>query len=88
MTRSALRDRILVEEDHSITTSNLQHAVETGTIYHAEYRIRTKDGSQCWLSATGMPTFAPDSTEVIGSIWKESRTASGEPLIAVPADFD
>ena len=66
--RSALRDRILVEEDHSITTSNLQHAVETGTIYHAEYRIRTKDGSQCWLSATGMPTFAPDSAEVIGMI--------------------
>ncbi len=66
--RSALRDRILVEEDHSITTSNLQRAVETGTIYHAEYRIRTKDGSQCWLSATGMPTFAPDSAEVIGMI--------------------
>jgi len=68
VTRSALRDRILVEEDHSITTSNLQRAVETGTIYHAEYRIRTKDGSQCWLSATGMPTFGPDSTEVIGMI--------------------
>jgi len=67
-TRSALRDRILVEEDHGITTSSLQHAVETGTIYHAEYRIRTNDGSQCWLSATGMPTFAPDSTEVVGMI--------------------
>lgn len=68
ITRSALRDRILVEEDHSITTSNLQHAVETGTLYHAEYRIHTGDGSQCWLCANGMPTFAPDSTEVIGMI--------------------
>ncbi len=68
ITRSALRDRILVEEDHSITTSNLQRAIETGTLYHAEYRIHTKDGSQCWLSANGMPTFAPDSTEVVGMI--------------------
>jgi PAS domain S-box-containing protein len=68
ITRSALRDRILVEEDHSITTSNLQHAVETGTLYHAEYRIHTGDGSQCWLCANGMPIFAPDSTEVVGMI--------------------
>lgn len=68
ITRSALRDRILVEEDHGITTANLQHAVETGSIYHAEYRIHTKDGSQCWLSATGMPTFAPDSPEVVGMV--------------------
>jgi PAS domain S-box-containing protein len=68
ITRSALRDRILVEADHSVTTSNLQHAVETGTLYHAEYRIHTSDGSQCWLSANGMPTFAPDSTEVTGMV--------------------
>ncbi|HZL28116.1 MAG TPA: ATP-binding protein [Acidobacteriaceae bacterium] len=68
ITRSALRDRILVEEDHGITTSNLQRAVETGTLYNAEYRIHTTDGSVCWLCANGMPTFAPDSTEVIGMI--------------------
>jgi PAS domain S-box-containing protein len=67
-TRSALRDRILVEEDHSITTSNLQHAVETGTLYQAEYRVRTTDGSPRWLAATGIPTFASDSTDVIGMI--------------------
>jgi PAS domain S-box-containing protein len=68
VTRSALRDRILVEEDHSITTSNLQHAVETRTLYQAEYRVRTTDGSPRWLSANGIPTFAPDSAEVIGMV--------------------
>jgi PAS domain S-box-containing protein len=68
ITRSGLRDRILLEEDHNITTSSLQHAVETRGLYHAEYRIRTPDGSQCWLCASGIPTFAPDSGEVIGMV--------------------
>jgi signal transduction histidine kinase len=68
ITRSALRDRILLAEDHSIATSNLRHAVETGGLYQAEYRINTIDGAECWLSTRGIPTFAADSTEVNGMI--------------------
>jgi PAS domain S-box-containing protein len=68
ITRSALRDRIVVEDDRSITASNLQHAVETGGLYQAEYRILPRDGSLCWLSARGMPTFAPDSNQVVGMV--------------------
>jgi PAS domain S-box-containing protein len=68
VTRSSLRERVVVEDDRGITTSNLQHAVETGGLYQAEYRVLPRDGSLCWLSARGMPTFAPDSTEVIGMV--------------------
>jgi PAS domain S-box-containing protein len=67
ITRSAMRERIVVEEDRSLTMNSLQQAVETGGLYHAEYRIDTGD-SPCWISANGMPVFAPDSTEVTGMI--------------------
>ena len=67
ITRSAMRDRVVVEEDRNLTMSSLQQAVETGGLYHAEYRIDTGD-APCWISANGMPIFAPNSTKVTGMI--------------------
>ncbi len=64
--RSFMRERIVVEEDRDITTANLRHAVETGGLYQAEYRVQNPDGTFTWIAASGIPTFAPDSTEVVG----------------------
>jgi|GEM_PF-1718473 len=68
ISRTELRNRIVVEDDRPLTLTTLQHAVETGSLYHAEYRVISQQGTHCWISARGMPTFAPDSDEVIGMI--------------------
>jgi PAS domain S-box-containing protein len=68
VSRSDLRNRIVVEDDRPLTMASLQHAVETGSLYQAEYRVISAQGTHCWISARGMPTFAPDSSEVVGMI--------------------
>lgn len=68
ITRSELRQRLVLDEDQSITTTSLGRAVETGGLYHAEYRAVSPEGVTTWLSASGTPTFAPNSREVIGMV--------------------
>ena len=68
ITRSALRERIVIPEDLNVTTDRLYQSLDTGENYSAEYRIDLADGRRTWVSASAVPTFAPDSTEVIGMV--------------------
>jgi signal transduction histidine kinase len=68
ITRSELRNRIVYMEDREATTSALQRALDEGGLYSAEYRVDEPSGIQTWISSTGIPTFAPDSTIITGMI--------------------
>jgi len=68
ITRTALRQRVVVEEDQDYTRENLERFLQTGGIYSAEYRVQSEDGIQTWLSASGNATFAPNTTDIIGMV--------------------
>jgi PAS domain S-box-containing protein len=71
ITRTALRERIVLPEDAPLTTLTLDEAIESGSSYHAEYRIETPAGEKIWIAASGIPTYAPgrhDRPEVVGMV--------------------
>jgi PAS domain S-box-containing protein len=68
VTRTALRKRIVATEDQAYTTESLQHFLEAGGIYSAEYRVDSPDGIQTWLSASGNANFAPNGKDIIGMV--------------------
>jgi PAS domain S-box-containing protein len=68
VTRTALRQRIVATEDQAYTTETLQHFLESGGIYSAEYRVESEDGIQTWVSTTGNANVAPNSNEIIGMV--------------------
>ena len=69
ITRSALRERIVVPEDLNATTDSLHRSLESGENYFAEYRIDLADGRRTWVAASAVPIFASGSgTEVTGMV--------------------
>jgi PAS domain S-box-containing protein len=68
VTRTALRERIVNEEDMMPTVLQLQQALATGGLYAAEYRIELPDGRQTWVSARGVTTFRAGTQEITGMI--------------------
>jgi PAS domain S-box-containing protein len=68
ITRTALRERIVASEDKPHTTESLQRSLEDGGLYSAEYRVNSPDGIQTWVSASGVATFAPGSSEIAGMV--------------------
>ena len=68
ITRSELRKRVVIFEDQSQTSENLQAFLQSGGLYSAEYRVESPDGIQTWLSATGNATFAPNTRDIIGMV--------------------
>ena len=68
VSRTALRQRIVATEDQAYTTDALQHFLESGGLYSAEYRVDSPDGVQTWVSASGNATFAPNGTDIIGMV--------------------
>jgi PAS domain S-box-containing protein len=68
ITRTALRERIVLTEDLTATTESLQSSLESGGLYQAEYRVDTSDGIQTWISASGVATFNPGVTAIAGMI--------------------
>jgi PAS domain S-box-containing protein len=68
ITRTALRKRVVVQEDQSYTSENLEKFLQAGGIYNAEYRVESEDGIQTWVSSIGNATFAPGSNEIIGMV--------------------
>ena len=68
ITRTALRQRIVATEDLAYTADTLQHFLDAGGIYSAEYRIESADGIQTWVSASGNATFAPNGSDIIGMV--------------------
>jgi PAS domain S-box-containing protein len=68
VSRTALRKRIVVFEDQAYTTESLQHFLQAGGIYSAEYRVESTDGIQTWVSSSGNANFAPNTTDIIGMV--------------------
>ena len=68
ITRTALRERIVLTEDLSMTDEALQRCLESGGLYSAEYRLDHTDGVTTWIAASGIATFLPGSPEIAGMI--------------------
>jgi PAS domain S-box-containing protein len=68
ISRTALRKRIVALEDQAYTADSLQHFLESGGIYSAEYRVDSADGIQTWVSTSGNAMLGPDGTEIIGMV--------------------
>jgi PAS domain S-box-containing protein len=67
-TRTALRKRIILTEDQGNALECLQHSLESGGLYSVEYRVDSPDGIQTWISASGIATFTPGSSRIIGMV--------------------
>jgi PAS domain S-box-containing protein len=68
ITRTELRQRVVVIEDQAHTSESLQKFLQSGGLYSAEYRVESADGIQTWLSASGNANFAPNGTDIIGMV--------------------
>jgi PAS domain S-box-containing protein len=68
ITRTELRKRVVATEDQAHTSESMQHFLESGGLYSAEYRVESPDGIQTWVSVSGNATFAPDGHEISGMI--------------------
>jgi PAS domain S-box-containing protein len=68
LTRTELRERIVAAEDKPATRESLQRALESGGLYSAEYRVGDDAGLQTWVSASGIATFASNSSNITGMV--------------------
>ncbi len=68
ISRSALRERIVHEDDRDLTPADLHEVLLTGGQYAAEYRIRVLDGVQRWIASRGNVTVSEGSGKVLGMI--------------------
>lgn len=68
VSRTALRNRIVASEDQAYTSDSLQRSLESGGLYSAEYRVDAPDGIQTWVSASGVATLAPGSSDITGMV--------------------
>jgi PAS domain S-box-containing protein len=69
VTRSALRERVVIAEDRATTSQALRKAIEGRETYRSEYRVARQDGSVIWVHSSGTPVFsAQDPREVVGMI--------------------
>jgi signal transduction histidine kinase len=68
ITRTELRERIIAAEDLGKVTESLRHSLVSGGHYNAEYHISGPEGVQNWVSASGIATFAPDSSTITGMV--------------------
>jgi PAS domain S-box-containing protein len=71
ITRSDLRERILVPEDAPRTALKLEEAFGSGSNYYAEYRIETPAGEKVWIATSGIHTYAPGpqgSAPIVGMV--------------------
>lgn len=65
LSRTQIRERMVVSEDLPRTAANLRDVVDSSGVYHAEYRIN-RDGEQHWISAHGLATYNDKGTEIVG----------------------
>ena len=68
ITRTALRQRIVLSEDQAKAFKSMERCVASGGLYSVEYRIDSPDGSQTWVSASGIATFTPGSSRIAGML--------------------
>ncbi len=65
ITRTALRERIVLSDDLPLTPENLKELADSGEAYRSEYRTETPAG-QRWVSSRGLPTLSEDGAFVTG----------------------
>ena len=69
VTRSALRERVVLAEDRATTSQALTDALHKKDTYRSEYRVVREDGSVIWVHSSGTPVFSSkNSGEVTGMI--------------------
>ena len=68
VSRDHLRERIVHREDLGVTPTDLRETVMGVGQYASEYRIRTPDGREHWVSARGNATVSETSGEITGMI--------------------
>jgi PAS domain S-box-containing protein len=70
ITRTTLRERIVVPEDMAAVTGTLQESLDTGKTYVVEYRIEHSGDRVLWVCASGVPTLAEDGavTGMVGTV--------------------
>lgn len=56
VSRSSLRDRLVIPEDREQTRERLRKAIASDGAYKAEYRVAAPDGAISWLSTNGVST--------------------------------
>ncbi len=89
LTRAALRKRIAVLEDRPYTLESLQRFLASGgshapgsigapgSVSTAEYRVDSPTGIQTWVQLSGIATFAPGSSRIIGMAGTVQDITSG-----------
>ena len=68
ISRTELRHRIVAPEDLVEVTTSLRRSLDSGSHYSAECRVDTPSGFPTWVSASGVPAFAPGSSIVTGMV--------------------
>ncbi len=69
VTRSALRDLVVISEDRAVTSQALTIALQAKGTYRSEYRVTREDGSLIWVHSSGTPVFSGEKPgEVVGMI--------------------
>ncbi|MDZ8187394.1 MAG: PAS domain S-box protein [Nostoc sp. ChiSLP02] len=66
MTWTQIRD-LLHEDDRELARLEVEKAIANRSDYSIEYRVLHKDGSQCWIAASGRAYYSPTG-EVIGML--------------------
>jgi PAS domain S-box-containing protein len=61
ISRTELRERIVLHEDRLITSEALRQAIEKGHLYSNEYRIQRRDGRITWVLVHGVGTVQSDT---------------------------
>ena len=64
--RAALREKVVVSEDIGQTARDMREALESGGYYQSEYRIATPEGTQRWISSSGIGVYKPGTSELTG----------------------
>lgn len=67
MTRSQMRDALVVREDQKIAKEALDRAIKEDVDYVAEYRIKSADRGEVWVQANGHSEY-DEKGDVIGMI--------------------
>ena len=72
LTRTELRQRIVMADDLANVRDTLEASLESGRTYQAEYRIGLPDGTTRWVYASGVPTYADGAggfvTGMVGTV--------------------
>ena len=66
MPRDELRTRLVHEDDLARSPADLQTVLASGGHYTSEYRLKTPDGADRWVSATGNATYGELTGEPTG----------------------